>query len=99
MSRHHRNDNLPRWAWARLRRRVLDRDGWQCVLCGSRNRLECDHIEGLAEGGSNSLDNLRTLCRACHLKLSGKRHRVHQVAGQDDWQQALNAKGKRSAEF
>ena len=99
MSRHHRSNNLPRGAWAQLRRHVFNRDGWQCVLCGSRARLECDHIKGLGDGGSNSLDNLRTLCRSCHLKLSGRRHRIYQVDGQDDWQKALNAKGKRRAEF
>ena len=89
MSRHHRNHNLPRWAWARLRRRVFDRDGWQCVVCHSRARLECDHIEGLAEGGTNELTNLRTVCRPCHLRMSGDKHRTHDVSGQDDWAAAL----------
>ncbi|MYC99465.1 MAG: HNH endonuclease [Gammaproteobacteria bacterium] len=57
--------------WARIRREVLDRDGWRCVKCGRAGRLEVDHIRPLHRGGSDSLDNLRSLCRGCHVE----RHR------------------------
>ena len=55
--------------WATIRRRIFDRDGWRCVLCRRPGRLECDHIVGLAEGGDNSPENLRTLCRDCHIRI------------------------------
>lgn len=48
------------------RRRILSRDGHQCVQCGSAERLEVDHILNVAQGGRDNLDNLQTLCAACH---------------------------------
>ena len=51
--------------------RVRERDGHACVLCGAADNLEIDHIVPYRDGGSNELDNLRTLCRPCH----GKRGR------------------------
>lgn len=57
---------------AQRRRLVLERDDHRCVLCGrgpdSSHRLwlEVDHVVPLSSGGSNDVDNLRTLCNACH---------------------------------
>ena len=51
--------------WARLRRFVLDRDGWQCQRCGRYGRMEIHHVDG--DPSNNTPDNLRTLCRGCHL--------------------------------
>ena len=53
------------------RQQVFIRDGYACVLCGKMAKkdgavLEVDHIKPIAEGGSNELDNLRTLCRKCN---------------------------------
>ena len=56
---------------ASRKRRVRERDGHACVLCGAADNLEIDHIVPYRDGGSNELDNLRTLCRPCH----GKRGR------------------------
>ena len=54
--------------WRLLRLRVFERDGWRCVLCGKAGRLECDHIVPLQDGGAAfEMDNLRTLCRGCHI--------------------------------
>lgn len=50
------------------KRRVLERDGHACVLCGATGRVEVDHIVRYADGGSNYDDNLRTLCKPCHDK-------------------------------
>ena len=52
--------------WRRLRRRVLDRDGWRCVRCSRAGRLEVDHIVPMIAGGSHEMTNLQTLCRPCH---------------------------------
>lgn len=56
--------------WPALRMRARDRDGWQCVKCGSRNRLEVDHIEPVRKRPDLAfvLSNLQTLCASCHTK-------------------------------
>lgn len=48
---------------------VFKRDSFSCVLCrrsGVGVKLEVDHKIPLAKGGSNSLDNLQTLCFECN---------------------------------
>ena len=53
--------------WTALRQIVLDRDGHRCKRCGSSSRpLHVDHTISLSRGGTNSLDNLQTLCLRCH---------------------------------
>jgi 5-methylcytosine-specific restriction protein A len=60
-----------------IRPAVFKRDGYVCQLniegvCASggqplsADRLECDHIIEVAAGGSDDLDNCRTVCRPCH---------------------------------
>jgi 5-methylcytosine-specific restriction endonuclease McrA len=48
--------------WVVLRKRLGDR----CLVCGTTERLACDHIWPLSLGGSNDLDNLQPLCRGCN---------------------------------
>lgn len=45
---------------------VLRRDRYRCVFCGRGGRLEVDHIVPWSAGGSDEMDNLRTLCRDCN---------------------------------
>lgn len=45
---------------------IKDRDNGTCVLCGSRERLEVDHIIAVAIGGTNDDSNLQTLCKKCN---------------------------------
>ncbi|MBI1416077.1 MAG: HNH endonuclease [Limimaricola sp.] len=54
--------------WKALRMQALDRDGWQCVQCGERRRLEVDHILPVRDRPdlSFSLSNLQCLCGRCH---------------------------------
>lgn len=59
--------------WNDRRRAALRRDGFQCTKCGwpdgakRRTReLHVHHIISLANGGTNALDNLTTLCHICH---------------------------------
>ena len=54
--------------WQRIRKMVLRRDAHMCVKCGQRANLEVDHIRALPPlgDGDNSLENLQTLCAACH---------------------------------
>ena len=60
-------DRLPREPIPEgVRLLVWQRDGGQCVKCGSRERLEFDHIIPLVAGGSNTERNIQLLCEACN---------------------------------
>jgi len=52
--------------WNKLRDTVFHRDGFKCVICGDSHNLSVDHIKERELGGTNDLNNLRTLCRDCH---------------------------------
>jgi hypothetical protein len=51
-----------------VRHEVWRRDGGQCVDCGSRDRLEFDHIIPLSKGGSNTARNIELRCQDCNRK-------------------------------
>ena len=81
MSVHRR---LPKAEWYRLRHKVWERDGHTCVRCVEVGRPDpevslkechCDHIKPLSMGGSNDMDNLRTLCRYHHVLRKSPSHR------------------------
>ena len=50
----------------RVRHEVWRRDGGQCVDCGSRERLEFDHIVPISKGGANTARNIELRCEACN---------------------------------
>ena len=51
-----------------LHKKILSRDGYRCVLCGSMKNLSIDHIVKRSQQGDDTEDNLRTLCTTCHDK-------------------------------
>ncbi len=58
-------------SWTTQRRKVRQRDGNQCQICGDTPaspycQLQVHHIRTRAEGGADELDNLATLCDLCH---------------------------------
>ena len=54
--------------WERVRRIVLNRDGWRCTKCGRAGRLEVHHKHHLEHHGPMyDQENLVTMCRACHI--------------------------------
>jgi 5-methylcytosine-specific restriction endonuclease McrA len=55
--------------WARVRRVVLERDGYQCRNCGNPDELHVHHVVPLRSGGTNRWSNLITLCHECHARL------------------------------
>jgi len=72
----------PRHIPAAVRRAVVERDGGCCTFesaaghrCGSRKRLEFDHIQPVAKGGVSTVENLRLRCR------THNQHAAEQVFG------------------
>jgi hypothetical protein len=55
-----------------VRKAILERDGHRCVMCGSRYRIQADHITPQSRGGSHTVINGRTLCQTCHRRLTGE---------------------------
>lgn len=52
-----------------IRKSVIMRDNFKCMECGKTNvRLEVHHIRPRRLNGSNSINNLITLCEKCHQK-------------------------------
>ena len=56
--------------WQVLRQIILERDGWACVDCGARKRLEIDHVQPVRTRPDLACDpaNLATRCAPCHTK-------------------------------
>ena len=52
----------------RIRREVLERDGYRCRSCGRRGLLQVDHILPLHRGGGDAAANLQLLCVRCHVR-------------------------------
>lgn len=57
-----RRESIPE----RTRHEVWRRDQARCVECGSRERLEFDHIIPLSRGGSSTARNLELRCERCN---------------------------------
>lgn len=51
---------------------VLERDGYKCVSCGTKEDLVIDHVIPVIDGGDTTLENLQSLCRTCNLKKGAK---------------------------
>lgn len=56
-----------------LRRMVFARDGDKCQVCGTDRRLTVDHLHPYIYGGTDDLDNLRTLCHSCNARRGAAR--------------------------
>lgn len=87
--------------WKGVRYQVKRRDGWACVQCAARHRLEVDHIRPVRTHPELAFDlaNLQTLCGSCHARqarievghpeLSPERQR---------WRDLLNETTRKGAE-
>ena len=45
-----------------LRREIYEQYNYQCVVCGTADDLEIDHIHPVSRGGTNDPDNLQAMC-------------------------------------
>ena len=91
MSRRRRYPNNRHWE--RVRRVVLDRDGWRCQRCGGYGK-EADHIVPLEQGGAMfDQSNLQCLCRDCHIaKTLAEAEAAGRVApGRAEWRALIKA--------
>lgn len=62
-----------------IRKAVILRDACKCMECGKSNmKLEVHHIKPKRLNGSDTLDNLITLCSGCHQKTEGKEEQYMQ---------------------
>jgi 5-methylcytosine-specific restriction protein A len=66
-------------SWAGIRKAVLLRDLYRCAVCQrivEGREAQVDHIVPLADGGTDDLGNLQTLCVAHHgAKTRGEQRR------------------------
>ncbi len=59
---------LSRFAFSRgVKRQIHERDGYQCVVCGSEEHLEAAHIDHTRGPNYNKPENGVTLCTLDHL--------------------------------
>ena len=56
-------------AWTKLRNDRLLIDGFKCVICGNPNSLQVHHIIYPRILGTETIQDLITLCSNCHSKL------------------------------
>jgi 5-methylcytosine-specific restriction endonuclease McrA len=55
--------------WQRKRRQRLKLDGYRCQMCGSGTNVQVHHISYDNLRKDAEIDDLVTLCRACHAKV------------------------------
>lgn len=55
----------------KLKKRIKTRDGYQCQLCGTREKLAIHHIDYEKQNCED--DNLVTLCLSCNVKVNKNR--------------------------
>ena len=54
--------------WKRIRNQVLTRDNYTCVYCGWKAR-RFQQVNHIGAEDNHRLDNLETVCQACHAVL------------------------------
>lgn len=50
-------------------KKVLERDKYQCYICGKNTNLHIHHIVPRRLGGSDDIENLVALCSGCHMSV------------------------------
>ncbi|MEO1278959.1 MAG: HNH endonuclease signature motif containing protein [Planctomycetota bacterium] len=86
--------------WPALRLAAKRRDGWKCVQCGSRHRLEVDHVLPVRDRPDLAfkLENLQTLCGSCHSKKTIEEIGLSEKnPDREAWRNAVKALEKKSS--
>jgi 5-methylcytosine-specific restriction enzyme A len=67
---------LDKELWDDIRIKVWERDSKKCTKCNVDISIDECHIDHIKSGilGTNKLENLRTLCRRCHVLRADLRH-------------------------
>jgi hypothetical protein len=55
-----------KWIARTIRLAVYARDGFACVYCGRKDKLQLDHVEAVSRGGTDEAENLVTACKYCN---------------------------------
>ena len=75
------------YQWNKLRLIALERDHYLCKMCESMGRITTantvDHIKAKAQNGTDSMDNLQSLCGPCHKAKTAREHSPALVPGCD----------------
>ena len=90
MSRHH--TRLIARRWDAVRRAVLKRDGFLCVMCGKSGKLECDHITPLQREPCQDpydINGLQALCRTCHIEKTRRENRRPLTPAELAWRELV----------
>lgn len=78
---------------------VLERDGYQCIECGSTERLEIHHVLPEKFGGPTEPNNLITICRECHsskhIEYQAKYYDMFLFKFRNFWRKVLGKTPKR----
>ncbi|MCP5014286.1 MAG: HNH endonuclease [Ketobacter sp.] len=58
--------------WRDLRKKVLSEYGYRCMLCGSVDEIQVDHIQPRSKAPQLSVtySNLQVLCKGCNFEKS-----------------------------
>ena len=64
----------PSWPpdWSERKHHLIQQNGSICFSCGEERNVYLIHEIDLCEGGTNELDNLELICKACHDSMYGK---------------------------
>jgi 5-methylcytosine-specific restriction endonuclease McrA len=61
-----------------------------CKCCLKSKKYDIDHIRPLANGGTNQIDNLQALCKACHQDKTANEHEQGQYVKFSDTESCFN---------
>ncbi len=70
-----------RYIPVQVKENIFNRDKNKCSKCGSKHKLQIDHIKPYALGGLSEERNLRLLCRNCNQREAVKVFGVKKVRG------------------
>ena len=75
------------------KRAILERDGYQCQLCGRRlgeggvQQLDVAHIIPFRQGGVSTPDNMQVVCHSCNCLLRDRQENVREAPA--TWRDAV----------